>query len=232
MKLNGFLFIMLVNLAPTAHSQTKQLSPQDAQLLQYEVANLKPKLDEYHQGKRSDSDGFFLLWRIMADMNSLGQMDTPEWKAMLDEWKAIKLKRPEFATHPPMALEDAKQAQRKADQERQQRAKELAAKRAAPFKPKDTKIVAVLGNDQRAVFIHQYRLEFLDLPSEMKLAQDRPGAPVRLYDQGKTVALRDVGALNLKPSKTMTFQHRLQFADGRAGPLKNLVWVCDDILNQ
>lgn len=228
----GFLCVMFVNLTLSTHSQTKNLSQRDAQLLQNEVASLKPKLDEFHQGKRSDSDGLFLLWRIMADMNSLGQMDTPEWKSMLDEWKALRAKRPEFTTHPPMALEESKQVQQKAELDRQQRDQELAAKRASPFTPKDTKITAVLGYDQHAVFVYQYRVEFFNLPPDMKLTQERPGSPVRLYNQGKTVSPRDTISLNLQPFKTITFKHRIQSSDGWSGPLKNFVWVCDDVLSQ
>lgn len=210
------------------------ISPRNGQFLRIEIASLKLGLEEFRQGKRSDSDGFYLLWRIMADMNSLGQMDTPEWKAMLEEWKGLKLKHPEFATHPPMALEGAKNAEVKAALDRQQRASDLASKRARPFVPKDTMIINLLGYDHHAIFVYQYHLEFYHLPSSVELEQQRadPRAAMQLYDDGRIIYPDSIRDLNLQPFKIMTFRHHIETSGYPYGPTRRFIWVCDNILDQ
>ncbi|HVC09753.1 MAG TPA: hypothetical protein VNH15_07440 [Elusimicrobiota bacterium] len=206
-----------------------------APTFEHDLQTMKPKLAAIRQGKLSPHDSFVVYRRMMMDYSGLGLMKSTEAVAISNEWKEFMGQHPQLLAHPPTDIElpEERAAREAYEAARKKKIAEVNAE-AKHFVPKDSESLDTLGYGRHMVLVYQYHLEFYDLPAGMEIKRKRPSriSPIQLYVNGQVVYRSNIAALELKPFKVMTFQHRIQTSRDGSGPLEfhNFIWVCDDLV--
>ena len=60
-----------------------------------DLDRLKPKLEEYRQGKRDAHDGYVIMFRMLQDYARLKEGGSPKAKALFEEFNQLKKQHPE-----------------------------------------------------------------------------------------------------------------------------------------
>jgi hypothetical protein len=198
------------------------------------MEQLRPLLDEYHQGKRNDADGLAIMHRMLLYCGFLGSSTTVDCQSLLKEWQALREKHPEYKKQPPIYVREEIEAQAA----RKKHWQEIAEK-AKTFVPSDSRVEHIYGNDHKAVFLYQYHLEFYELPPNLSFRPEPPPNSffATLYNEDKPLkgvfsGEVAVSQLGLKHLKTMTFGHRVSVSlhnVARDMERTKYFWACDDL---
>ena len=223
------------NLAlPVAFGQDHSAQTAEGIAAKQELESLKPKLEEYRQGKRDAHDGYVIMFRMLMDYGRLKEGETPEAKALLKEFNLFKERHPEaqksvswvvhsgtmsiIKNNPYTSGENARrEVAEKQSQDMEEKRKN--------FVPTDNYIVGIKQEEDRAMVWHQYRIEFYKVPKGTTLGSDNEKLILR---RGK----QELPLSHVRLIKTMSFVHPLYW-DGpidafvSAGSKRNF-WFCSD----
>jgi hypothetical protein len=205
-------FGVLVVVSTGVFAQRKPLTPAERKDLEQRVEKMQPLLDEFHQGKRDDSDGHAIVRKMLQYYSILGSTNTATFQGLLKEWQSLRQKHPEFVTSPPLELHE--HTERRANYKKH--ADEIAA-RAQHFAPKDAR-ATLFWSGKRLAAVFQRRIEFYEIPDGVNFVAVHGSTdniePVHLHRrEGAQVDSlsfrRGQTPVNLTPRKVITFGRML-----------------------
>ena len=183
-----------------------------------ELERLKPKLEEYRQGKRDAHDGYVIMFRMLMDYGRLKEGETPEARALLNEFNLFKKRHPEAQRSVSWVVHSGtmsiiknnpytggENARREAEEKEGQ---DMAEKRKN-FVPTDQSSIGYAYYQNNMALIHQYRIDFFHNVSP---AEEKHGIKS-----------------SVKPSKSVAFKEalRIKLPFQNKGPA---ILVCTDPL--
>ena len=225
--------LLAVSGNPAAFGQ--DYSPQTAEGIaaKQELESLKPKLEEYRQGKRDAHDGYVIMFRMLMDYGRLKEGETPEAKALLKEFNLFKKRHPEaqrsvswvvhsgtmsiIKNNPYTSGENARR------EVAEKQSQDMAEKRKN-FVPADDYVMGVKQQGDRAMAWHQYRIEFYQVPRGMKLEDDDGKLVLKKADQ-------DVPLSHMARMKTMNFVQGFHGVANAIIGSRQDFWVCTQPLD-
>ena len=220
-----------------------------------DLDRLKPKLEEYRQGKRDAHDGYVIMFRMLQDYARLKEGGSPKAKALFEEFNQLKKQHPEAQKSVSWVVHSGsvtlikndfytkgEKAAREAEKTKEQKIKE----EAKTWEPSDINPQRLFGFGKRLVVQYQYKLAFYDLPPSvtiknkfrvqlsngMVMKQDKTNAPIGLFSGGQEIPFTQ-----FSPNKVMTFRHRIRILphrvniQGNPNLFDHPFWACIDLMN-
>ena len=231
----SFILIAAGNFAlPAAFGQGSSGQDMMAKASRQDLDRLKPKLEEYRQGKRDVHDGYVIMFRMLQDYARLKEGDSPEAKALFEEFNQLKKQHPEaqksvsWVVHSgsiTIIKNDFYTKGEKAAREAEEKKRQNLADQRKNFVPTDNYIMGVEQQGDKAMVWHQYRIEFYRVPKGTTLKNDNEKLFLRQGNQ-------DLPLSNVQLIKTMSFVYPFYFD----GPIDSFVsanskrdfWFCSD----
>ena len=180
------------------------------------IVELQGKLDEYHQGRRNDEDGYVILWKMLHEYGEAQMSDSPEARTALQEWRKLSKLHPDYATHQPMYL-----SEQKASLGRAQSKKLDFEARARTWAPPDSQVMVLFGTGDRLVAVFQYRLEFYQLPKGQSLSAGVSAESFREAIEGHKI----------QAISAITFRHRIDVPHSPRDDYGRSFWACTDLVH-
>jgi hypothetical protein len=179
----------------TAMAAPIQLTPDQRQRYEKDLAHWRSLLDEYHRGKRDDNDGGAILVHLSVDYGILGSSTTADAVEVHKEWRALIEKHPEFKNHKPLHLHEEIEAR----QTLRKKGQDSAAARDKSV-PRDDVVEQIYSSGNKAAVRYQYRLEFYEVPERQTL--EASGGKLRLRENNEELPIT-----GLSPKRTIRFVH-------------------------
>lgn len=160
------------------------------------MEELQQRLAEYEAGKRDYRDGYIILNQLWFNYQAQRKTDSPEFQAVANKREDLLKKHPELNN-----LQDFRLSEKVNRETAEKKSRSAELTKAKRWKPTDSRFLRVFGSGSRAVAMHQYRLEFYNLPGDVRLARGKNTDRLRLF-RGDD----ELSPSRLQPHKTMTFK--------------------------
>lgn len=184
------------------------------QRLKAEVQELKGYLKEAHDGKRTETERYVILHKMLQDYGLLKSTGTAEAQDAIREWRELMKAHPEFKTNRPR-LEIREQRETR---ERQEKVAADVEGKAASWTPKDD-VGPVYGLGSHAAIKFRYRVEFFDLPPDF-----------RISSRGNYQRVAQAAAAGLiKPHKMLTFKYVVDTGYLPPEPFDHPIFLCANL---
>lgn len=206
------LLSVLAFISMSSQALRKELSPTQRKDFELRLEKMQPLLNEFHQGKRDDSDGHAIIRKMLQYYSILGSTNTTTFQGLLKEWQSLRQKHPEFVTSPPLELHE--HAERRAGYRQHE---DHIAVRAEHFVPRDAR-ATLFWSDKHLAAVFQRRIEFYEIPDGVDFVAVHGSTaniePVHLHRREGTQVdglsfRRGQTSINVTPTKVITFGRML-----------------------
>lgn len=150
----------------SAESFRPKLGPRDKSYIEHkrkQIAEFGKMLEEFHDGRRSDGDGYAIIDRLIWAHGAIGVPDPAAVEKLQTEFKEILARHPEFRTNRPRLSDDVK---REEDWKRQAAEREEKLK---TWEPADSVPIKSYFDGKWVLAAYSYRLEFYEADSNLMI---------------------------------------------------------------